>query len=451
MKPSRSSTSSPGAEAPKRSTATDAPASPIQRSQPSEIPASTDSRAPHVGRNHLVAVLLRLLGEELPARHRDDADVDVHRERGLVGHAHLGAGREQHDVGLAVAGLPERVRAAKRPLGRSDLGAVERRQLLARERQRDGTALALERDPPRHRRLVGVAGPHVPEVRDRPQRHVVLDRLVGRPVLAEADRVVRPDPERLHVAERREPDGGAHVVREDEERRAVRLQHPLRERDAVHDRSHRVLADPERDVAPRVGGREHAGALELRLRRLDEIGGSSDHRRRERLDRLHHLLAGVAGGHPLPGRELRQRLDPAGPRLAGPVRLPLLAELRKRLGPELEAVVPLLLGLDPGGPHVHVLVDGVGDVEVLVRDRARAPPSPPAPRPRRAARRGTSTCRPRSARRRRCGCARSRATAAPPRPAPRESRARARRRPRSPRPTERASPGPRSASPCPRS
>ena len=120
-------------------------------------------------------------------------------------------------------------------------------------------------------------------------------------------------------------------------------------------------------LRPGVGRREHARTLELRLRRLDEIGGSAHHRRRERLDRLHHLLAGVAGGHLLPGRELRQRLDPAGARLAGPVRLPLLAELRERLGPELEAVVPLLLGLDPGGPHVHVLVDGVGDVEVLVR------------------------------------------------------------------------------------
>ena len=94
---------------------------------------------------------------------------------------------------------------------------------------------------------------------------------------------------------------------------------------------------------------------------------AAHHRRRERLERLHHLLACVARGHRLSGRELGQRLDPAGARLAGPVRLPLLAQLRKSLGPELEAVAPLLLGLDPGGPHVHVFVDGVGDVEVLVR------------------------------------------------------------------------------------
>ena len=155
----------------------------------------------------------------------------------------------------------------------------------------------------------------------------MLDRLVRRAVLAEADRVVRPDPERLHVAERGEPDGRAHVVREDQEGRAVRLQHPLRERDPVHDRAHRVLADPERDVAARVGRREHAGALELRLRRLDEVGRAADHRRRERLDRLHHLLAGVARGHPLarPGTPAAPRSSPAAACRSGPPPTPRAA------------------------------------------------------------------------------------------------------------------------------
>ena len=108
-----------------------------------------------------------------------------------------------------------------------------------------------------------------------------------------------------------------------------------------------MLADAERDVAARVSRGEHSRALELGLRRLDEVGGAADHRRGKRLDRLHHLLARIARGDWLAGRELRQRLGPAGPRLAGPVRVPLLAERRKRLGPALEAVMPLLLGLDP--------------------------------------------------------------------------------------------------------
>ena len=79
-------------------------------------------------------------------------------------------------------------------------------------------------------------------------------------VLADADRVVRPDPERLHVPERREPDRGPHVVGEDQEGRAVGLEHPLRQPDPVHDRAHRVLADPEGDVAAGVLLREEARA-----------------------------------------------------------------------------------------------------------------------------------------------------------------------------------------------
>ena len=247
------------------------------------------------------------------------------------------------------------------------LGPVERLQLLAREGERDRAALALHRDPPRHRRLVRVAGAHVPEVRDRPERHVVLDGLVRRAVLADADRVVRPDPERLHVPERREPDGRPHVVGEDQEGGAVGLQHPVGQPDPVHDRAHRVLADAEGDVAAGVRLREEAGALELGLRRLDEIRCAADHRRREGLQRLHHRLAGVAAGDRLAGRELRQRLDPARPRLAGAIGVPLLLQPRERLRPALEPLLPLLLPLDPLRAHVHVLVDLGCDVEVLVR------------------------------------------------------------------------------------
>ena len=58
--------------------------------------------------------------------------------------------------------------------------------------------------------------------------------------------------------QRRQPHGGAHVVGEDQEGRAVRPQHRRVERDPVHDRAHRVLADPEGDVAAGVGRREDA-------------------------------------------------------------------------------------------------------------------------------------------------------------------------------------------------
>ena len=190
----------------------------------------------------------------------------------------------------------------------------------------DGAVLALERDLPRADGLVRVRRADEPEVRDRAQRRVVLDRLVRRAVLAEADRVVRPHEERLQLGQRREAHGIALVVAEDEERRAVRLQHPVVQRDAVDDRAARELADAEGDVAARVRRAEEAAALELRLRRLDEVGGAADHRRRVVLDRLHHLRARVARGQALAGLEVRQRLDPAGNRLARVHLVPALAQ-----------------------------------------------------------------------------------------------------------------------------
>jgi hypothetical protein len=72
----------------------------------------------------------------------------------------------------------------------------------------DGSSSALDRERPGRGSLVRVAGPDEPQVRDRPQRGVVLDRLVGRAVLAEPDRVVRPDVddvEPLSAASRTEP------------------------------------------------------------------------------------------------------------------------------------------------------------------------------------------------------------------------------------------------------
>ena len=96
------------------------------------------------------------------------------------------------------------------------------RELLARQRQRDRPVAPLERQRPRSGRLVRVARSDEPQVRDRPQRRVVLDRLVGRAVLAEAHRVVGPDVDDRQAGQRREADGSAHVVAEGQERGDVR-------------------------------------------------------------------------------------------------------------------------------------------------------------------------------------------------------------------------------------
>ena len=132
-----------------------------------------------------------------------------------------------------------------------------------------GPVGVLERVPPGDRGLVGVGGPHDVEAGDRAQRGQVLDRLVGRAVLAEADRVVGPDVDDRQLHQRREPHRAAHVVAEDEERAA---EHPRAavQRDAVHDRAHGVLADAEvQDPAVRrrrraASGRNELGAFDRR-------------------------------------------------------------------------------------------------------------------------------------------------------------------------------------------
>ena len=66
------------------------------------------------------------------------------------------------------------------------LGAVDDRQVLARERDA-GRAAATQDLGPRLRGLVGVGRADDGQARHRPQRGEVLDRLVRRAVLAEAD------------------------------------------------------------------------------------------------------------------------------------------------------------------------------------------------------------------------------------------------------------------------
>ena len=68
-------------------------------------------------------------------------------------------------------------------------------------------------------------------LRDRSQRGGVLDRLMGRPVLAQADRVVGPDVGDRQAGQGGQAHGAAHVVAEGQERGAVRLEA------AVHRRS----------------------------------------------------------------------------------------------------------------------------------------------------------------------------------------------------------------------
>ena len=90
----------------------------------------------------------------------------------------------------------------------------------------------------------GSPGRTTDEIRDRPQRREVLDRLVGGAVLAEADRVVRPDVDGVDVHQRRQPHRRAHVVGELQEGAAERAGRAV-QHDAGQDRAHGVLTDAE--------------------------------------------------------------------------------------------------------------------------------------------------------------------------------------------------------------
>src|SRR5581483_10570740 len=207
-----------GAEAidPERDAAAAEEALPAERRRGLDRDTRGDAREEH---RLLVARLL--LGEELPARHRDDAHAHARSlERLARGErdVDLGAGREDDRVGLSLRRVGEDVAAAREPRGRREARPVEDGELLPREDEPDRAARAAESDPPRRDGLGGVRGAHAPEPRHRAERGEVLDRLVRRSVLAESDRVVRPDEDDGRLAESGEPHRGAHVVGEAEKR-----------------------------------------------------------------------------------------------------------------------------------------------------------------------------------------------------------------------------------------
>ena len=144
-------------------------------------------------RQDRIAIRLVLELEPLPAGKRDHARRDALGLE-LLGRSEreveLRAGPDQDDLGITTAaGLAEDVPAAAQALARLLGRARERRQLLASQREphRPGGVLvpSLDRQRPRRDRLVRIARPDEPEVRHRPERRVVLDRLMGGSVLVQ--------------------------------------------------------------------------------------------------------------------------------------------------------------------------------------------------------------------------------------------------------------------------
>ena len=158
---------------------------------------------------------------------------------------------------------------------------------------------------PGGRRLVGVGRADHLELRDGAQRGQVLDRLVRRAVLADADGVVAEDEHRPWLRERGQADGRAHVVEEDEER-AADGEDPAVLGHADHRRTHGVLADRRSGRWRPPGGLcgLHAGVVgELGAGVAGEVGGARRRCRGSGRARPEHLDHGLAGGDaPRPAR-----------------------------------------------------------------------------------------------------------------------------------------------------
>ena len=154
----------------------------------------------------------------------------------------------------------------------------------------------------------------------------VLDRLVGRPVLAEADRIVGEHEHDRQLHQRGEADRLQHVVPEREEGRAERPKAAVRGH-AVADRAHGVLADPEVDVAPGpVAAVDVARAADHGMGRGDHVRRAADQLRHLGAERIERLARRDAGRDARAGLEGGQGVPPplaaAAPRSCARTRPP---------------------------------------------------------------------------------------------------------------------------------
>ena len=132
--------------------------------------------------------------------------------------------------------------------------------------------------------------------------------------------------------------------------------------------AHRVLADPEAQVAPELLGAEVGLALDVGQVRLGQVRGPAEQLGQVRRQRLDGVLARVPGGHLGPGLVGLEVRVPAGRQLTGDPAAELGGEFRARRGIDIESRAPV--GLQPLAVRDRVAEDGqrlIGDVERLVR------------------------------------------------------------------------------------
>mmetsp|Transcript_14469 Transcript_14469/g.42539 ORF Transcript_14469/g.42539 Transcript_14469/m.42539 type:complete len:487 (+) Transcript_14469:758-2218(+) len=315
---------------------------------------------------HRLDVLGALPLERLDARHGDDAPALAELLGRVDRQLQLGADTDQDALQLAllllgdVAAL-ERAGALLLRRARVDHGEV-----LAREDERGGPVGAGDRRSVRGGSLLGVARAHHVQVGHRAQAGDHLDRLVRRAVLADSDRVVRPDVRNGEAREGGHADRAHHVAREDEEGGARDGVQAV-EGHAVEDGAHAVLADAVVEVAAGVvvlG--EVADALHVVLVGAVQVGRARQVEGHLLRNRLQHLGTRVARGDAradLEAAHLSHQLLRARRRLLEHRRLVGVGSL-----PRLEGLLPLVvLGDQLRLVRLEVVVRVGRDVPLLVR------------------------------------------------------------------------------------
>ena len=105
-------------------------------------------------------------------------------------------------------------------------------------------------DAPGLGHLVGIARTQDDQTGNRPQRGQLFDRLVRRPILADANRVVGKDVDRRNLHKGAQTDGGSGVIAEDEKAGSEGAH--LGERHSVDDGAHCMFTNTEVEVATAV-------------------------------------------------------------------------------------------------------------------------------------------------------------------------------------------------------
>ncbi len=277
---------------------TNSPLSPSQRAQSPSIAAST----PILGTRPSTAV--RYLRDCWRNRSKHGAETTAARMSfcceqlgGHQGDRDLGARRDQGDV-TALLRLDHHIGAVGHQID-VRRRVAERRQRLPRQAEHRGVGLRAQRAVPGFRGFDGVGRPKHQQAGNRPQRGEMLDRLMGRSVLAQSDGVVRHHMDDSDTHQRRQPDRRTAVIGESQERAAVGNEAAM-QRDAVHRRRHRVLTNAIvniiafEEIAPHRPLRPGAGEVGV-----SEVGRAPQQVRQDFRDRVDHQLRS------LPGRDAR--------------------------------------------------------------------------------------------------------------------------------------------------